>query len=215
TAATTRARAAGIAELTILVDAHEHYGYRFAGQPVRTETRGLACGDYAVTHRARVVAAVERKSLPDLVSSLTGGRLRYAMGELASLPRAAVVVEDRYSQVFALRHVRPAQIADGLAELQVRWPSIPLVFCENRKLAEEWTYRYLAAAYAWAEAEAPARLLIGAGDDGLATAPASPPPSTAELRAWARRAGIDVADRGRLRPEVYRAWEVAHLGDRP
>jgi hypothetical protein len=29
----------------------------------------------------RVVAAVERKSLSDLVSSLTGGRLRYALRE--------------------------------------------------------------------------------------------------------------------------------------
>ena len=72
---------------------------------------------------------------------MTSGRLRYALGELAALPRAAVVVEDRYSQVFTLDRVRPALVADGLAELQVRWPTIPIVFCETRKLAEEWTYR--------------------------------------------------------------------------
>jgi hypothetical protein len=59
--------------------------------------------------------------LPDLVFSLTSGRLRFALGELATLPRAAVVVEERYSQLFALDRVRPAVIADGLAELQVRW----------------------------------------------------------------------------------------------
>ena len=70
---------------------------------------------------------------------MTGGRLRYALGELAALPRAAVVVEDRYSRVFALDRVRPALVADGLAELQVRWPTVPIVFCETRKLAEEWT----------------------------------------------------------------------------
>jgi len=61
-----------------------------------------------------------------------------------------VVVEDRYSQLFRLEHVRPAVVADGLAELQIRWPSIPIVFCETRPLAEEWTYRYLAAALTWA-----------------------------------------------------------------
>ena len=74
-----------------------------------TVSRALPCGDYAVLggRRSRLVAAVERKSLPDLVSSLTSGRLRFALGELAALPRAAVVVEDRYSQVFALDRVRP------------------------------------------------------------------------------------------------------------
>jgi hypothetical protein len=41
---------------------------------------------------------------------------------LAALPRAALMVEDRYSQVFTLQRVRPAVVADGLAELQVRWP---------------------------------------------------------------------------------------------
>jgi len=162
------ARAAGIAELEIVVDAHERYAYHFAGQQVRIERQALSCGDYAVSVDGRLVASVERKSLPDLVSSLTSGRLRFALGELATLPRAAVVVEDRYSQVFALERVRPALVADGLAELQVRWPSIPIVFCDNRKLAEEWTYRYLAAAHAWASGEAPAveRMAIVEDDNG-------------------------------------------------
>ena len=57
---------------------------------------------------------VERKSLADLVSSLISGKLRYALGD---------VVEDRYSQVFKLDWVRPAAVADGLAELQIRWPT--------------------------------------------------------------------------------------------
>ncbi|HEY9376282.1 MAG TPA: hypothetical protein VIQ02_04205, partial [Jiangellaceae bacterium] len=35
------ARAAGLAELEIVVDAHERYGYRFAGQQVRTTRRVL------------------------------------------------------------------------------------------------------------------------------------------------------------------------------
>ena len=107
---------------------------------------------------------MERKSLPDLVSSLTSGRLRFALGELAALPRAAVVVEDRYSQVFAQDRVRPAVVADGLAELQVRWPTIPIVFCETRTLAEEWTYRYLAAAQPWADTEPDALARIDGAD---------------------------------------------------
>jgi len=163
-----------------------------------------------------VVAAVERKSLPDLVGSLTGGRLRYALGELAALPRAAVVVEDRYSRVFAVNRVRPAVVADGLAELQVRWPTVPIVFCETRKLAEEWTYRWLAAAVTWARTESAALARIAAvdgeqtgGDDADGVDP-QPEPSTADIRSWARVQGIVVPERGRLRPEIRDAWKAAH-----
>jgi hypothetical protein len=147
------ARAAGIAELEIIVDAHERYAYRFASQQVRTTGRALPCGDYGIVLDGALVAAVERKSLGDLVGSLTSGRLRYALGELAALPRAAVVVEDRYSQIFKQDRARPALVVDAIAECQIRWPNVPIVFCETRGLAEEWTYRYLAAAYAWATAE--------------------------------------------------------------
>ena len=213
------ARAAGIARLQILVDAHERYPYTFADQQVDTVRLALTCGDYAVRGPAgdELVAAVERKSLPDLVSSLTSGRLRFALAELAVVPRAAVVVEDRYSQVFVQDRVRPAVVADGLAELQVRYPTVPIVFCETRKLAQEWTYRYLAAGRAWADTE----VAVAARLTGTGTAPAGnvgsadpdPPltaPATAEVRAWARAQGLTVPDRGRLRPEIHRAWQDAH-----
>jgi hypothetical protein len=55
------------------------------------------------------------------------------------MPRAAIVVEDRRSAVFKLDRVRPSIVADGLAEAQVRFPTIPILFCETRPLAQEWT----------------------------------------------------------------------------
>jgi ERCC4-type nuclease len=204
---TPTARAAGISELTIVVDSHERYAYKFPGQQVVTVSRALPCGDYGLLVEDRLVASVERKSLADLVGSLTSGKLRFAMAELAALPRAAVVVEDRYSAVFKFERVRPSVIADGLAELQVRYPSVPIVFCETRQLSEEWTYRYLAAAHDWAGIEDAARKRITPQQiDTAATEP-----STAEVRAWARGAGLDVPDRGRLRPEVWAAWHNARV----
>ena len=152
---------------------------------------------------------MERKSLPDLVSSLTGGKLRYQVGEIAALPRAALVVEDRYSQLFKLDRVLPAVIADGLAELQIRWPNVPVVFCETRQLAEEWTYRFLGAAHAWASTEAAALQRISPTDPPVVAAAGmpAPAPSTAVVRARARGAGFRVPDRGRLRPEIWKGWE--------
>ena len=207
---TPTARAAGLADLEIVVDSHEQYPYRFANQQVRTVRRALPVGDYGVTVDGRLAAVVERKSLPDLVSSLTSGTLRYALGELAALPRAAVAVEDRYSAIFKLDRVRPALVADGIAELQVRWPSVPIVFCETRALAEDWTYRFLAAAHTWVAGERAAADRIGTDAPELEAAPAAPAPSTSEVRAWARANSIPVPDRGGLRPDVWDAWHAAH-----
>lgn len=194
-----------------MADTHEQYPYRFANQQATVLKRALPCGDYGVISGGRLIASVERKSLTDLVASLTGGKLRYALAELAALPRAAVVVEDRYSAIFKLDRLRPAMVADGLAELQVRWPNVPIIFCETRHLAEEWTYRFLAAAHIWAETETAAldRITPGAEETSLGDAPAAPEPATAEVRAWARANRISVPDRGKLRPEIWDAWRTA------
>ncbi len=208
---TPTARAAGIAALEIVVDTRERYAYRFAGQQVQTSKRALPCGDYGISVGGQLVAAVERKSLTDLVSSLINGKLRFALAELAALPRAAVVVEDRYSQVFRLERIRPSMVADGLAELQVRWPSVPIVFAETRQLAEEWTYRYLAAAQAWAddEAAAVARIKPTSEQETDLRGPSTGRPPTGVVRAWALSVGLEVTDRGRLRPEIWQAWQDA------
>lgn len=204
------ARAAGTGRFTVLVDSHERYPYRFASQQVDVERRPLPAGDYAVEVDGQVVASVERKSLTDLVSSLLSGRLRFALGELAALPRAAVVVEDRWSAVFKLTHQRPSVVADGIAELQVRWPSVPVVFAETRPLAEEWTYRWLAAAMLAHEHDrgGAERLERLAEAGGLPRRP-DPGPTTAEIRAWAVANGLPVSERGRLRPEIVEAYDAA------
>lgn len=202
-------RAAGIAELEILVDAHERYPYTFAGQQVRTIRRALPCGDYGVEVAGDLVASVERKSAIDLSSSLTSGKLRYAVAELASLPRAAVVVEERYSSVFKQDFVKASVLADGLAELQVRYPSVPVAFCDNRKLAEEWTYRFLAAAQTWVVTNTDPAAQNEEPAETLAAETPAPVPSAAELRAWAVLHGWPVSDRGRVSSEIRAAWAAA------
>lgn len=204
------ARASGVAELEITVDSHERYGYTFADRQVQVVRGGLAAGDYGLLRHGTLLATVERKSLADLVGTLTSGRLKYQLADLAAVPRAAVVVEDRYSGVFKLDRVRPAVVADGLAECQVAWPTVPIVFCETRKLAQEWTYRFLAAAFAAAEQELGGELAVASLATAKPLAPA--PPSPAEVRLWARAQGYRVSDRGRVPKELVEAYRVARGG---
>jgi hypothetical protein len=71
---------------------------------------------------------------------------------MTTIPRAAVVVEDRYSNLFKLDYAKPGFVAEMLAALTVRYPTVPIAFCETRPLAEDWTYRFLGAALAYAQA---------------------------------------------------------------
>lgn len=201
---TPTARASGLPDLEIVVDSRERYAYTFSDRQVTTTRARLDAGDYGLVRHGTVLASVERKSLADLVSSLTTGKLAYQLAELAGLPRAAVVVEDRYAAVFKLDRVRPAVVADGLAECQVRWPAVPIVFCDTRKLAQEWTYRFLAAVSVAADDERPADRVLA---DLAQPPPLAPrPPTPAEVRAWAVISGYDVSDRGRVPARLVAAY---------
>jgi hypothetical protein len=146
-------RASGLDEVVVLVDSRERHPYRFARQAAGTRRQALPAGDYGVEVSGELVAVVERKSLTDLAHSLVDGTLAYAKAELATLDRAAVVVEERYGALFKLEHVSPGFVADLLGAVQARYPQVPVVFCDSRSLAEEWTFRFLGAALALARAE--------------------------------------------------------------
>jgi hypothetical protein len=146
-------RASGAVELAVLVDTRERYPYRFSHKQAVTERRALPAGDYGVEANGEIVAVVERKTLADLAGRLVDGSLTYALAELATVERAALVVEDRYADVFKLAHVAPGFVADLLAAVQVRYSNVPIVFCDTRPLAEEWTFRFLGAALAFVQAD--------------------------------------------------------------
>ncbi|HYN34237.1 MAG TPA: histone-like nucleoid-structuring protein Lsr2 [Ilumatobacteraceae bacterium] len=221
------ARASGH-ELHVLVDTRERYAWKFADQQATTAKQAIPVGDYAVEAGGRVVAVVERKSVDDLVSTIVGGKFWMLLAELAAfaggegpsgggsgeVPReesgrvAAIVVEDRYSAIFKLRHVRPTSIATQLAEAAVRYPAVPIVFAESRQLAQEWTFRFFGAAVDHVlhdrVGEARAAELVHAGSVPHRA------PAPAEVRAWAVEQGLTVSDRGRIPIEVTRAYLAEH-----
>lgn len=140
--------------LEIVVDTREQYAWKFGQQQAETTRRALTVGDYAVELDGEVVGVVERKKLQELAGNVVDGSLLVTLGALATARRAAIVVEDRWADVFRLKFVAPAMVAEMLAAAQVRYPNVPIVFCETRPLAQEWTYRFLGAARRYAEEEA-------------------------------------------------------------
>jgi hypothetical protein len=194
----------------IVVDSHERYGCTFADKPVATTRQTLPCGDYGLMADGRLVAVVERKSLSDLTSGLLSGKFKYQLTELSALPRAAVVVEDRFSEIFTLTFARPAVVADGLAELQVGFPNVPIVFCQTRKLAQEYTYRYLAAAHTWFTDNDCAATVFESITEATPAADTRSGPNATELHDWARSVGLPASDRGRISREVLQALHHAH-----
>lgn len=141
-------RAAGLGHLVVEVDTRERYPYRFAGRPVQVVRTALPVGDYGVRGpHGELLAAVERKSLADLARAMVDGSLVFRMAELSALTVAGVVVEERYAALFKVDRVKPGWLPEVLARLQVRYPQVPVVFADSRKLAEEWTYRFLASAH--------------------------------------------------------------------
>ncbi len=82
----------------------------------------------------------------DLAGSLSNGSFVFELAKMTALFRAAVVVKDGYAKRPRHAHVPEGFLPDLLARVQVRYPEVPIVFCENRAMAEEWTFRWLGAA---------------------------------------------------------------------
>jgi len=139
--------------LRVAVDSGERYPWRFAGRGAVVERRRLPVGDYALVAGDEVTATVERKTPQDLATAATGGQLGLTLAELGQTRHGAIVVEGRLSDVIKeAERVRPGWLLNVIAALQVEHPRVAWMFAETRKLAEEWAYRWLAAA---ARADAP------------------------------------------------------------
>jgi hypothetical protein len=135
--------------VSVAVDTHERYPWRFPRTAARTERRELPVGDYGVFFGDQLMAAIERKSSVDLAAALTNGRLGFQLAELSRLPRAAIVVEGRLSDLVKLQKeqkVNAGWLLNVVAALQVEYPKVSWIFAENRSIAQDFAYRWLNAA---------------------------------------------------------------------
>lgn len=184
-------RAVGEQRLRVVVDSGERYPWRFPAAEV--ERRKLPAGDYALVHGEHVVAVVERKTFDNLLTDVGALQaLHQQLGDLASYPAAALVVEAQYADFLDPKRLAgrwPAShVARVLAEVAALHPTLPVIYAGNRRLANLWTQRFFEA---------------------VAAREAAPPPQLAldvERRydAYPRAAGVD---------ERIRRAVMAELGD--
>ena len=191
--------------LTLVVDVRERYGWRFAGLPVTLERRRLPVGDYGVFEGERLVAVVERKRLEEFAGAAVQGQLQLLMAELATMPRAAVVIEGRLSQLLKGDvRTRPGWLLNLVAALQAAYPNVPLLFAETGPLAADLAYRWLSASLRLARAQ-------GAGETVPDTLAASLGPAYGALPSAPEAAAGDAAAALREAP-LFAATQRVEVG---
>lgn len=92
--------------------------------------------------------------MENLAVALPDGPLVFQMQRLAESARLRSSSRDATPHCSSLSTSAGAWLADLLARLQVRYPEVPVIFADSRRSAEEWTYRFLAAALAESRSEA-------------------------------------------------------------
>jgi ERCC4-type nuclease len=135
--------AAPDAPLAVVVDTREQAPYAFERFPVEIVRAGLPTGDYSLAgHESR--AAVERKSLDDLVGCLTVGRDRFEreLERARSLACFCVVVETSMEDVARHRYTSrmdPHAVLQSILAFQVRY-CVPFVWAGSRRGGEYVTF---------------------------------------------------------------------------
>ena len=122
-------------EITILIDSREQRPWRFAKS--NTVNGALPYGDYSVVGLEHLIA-IERKSLPDLLGSLTQGRDRFEteLKRARSLHKFFIIVECRPEDLLVesfgdLSRAHPRSIWGTICVWSTRYH--PILFGGNRE----------------------------------------------------------------------------------
>lgn len=129
----------------IIIDTREQAPFLFS-EGVDTERATLDAGDYSVRGLTASVA-IERKSLDDLVGSITAGRERFlaCCSRMARLDFAAVVVEGSVEDVLAglyRSRTRPQSVLGTMLAIHADF-GVPTIWAGSRANASNITERIL------------------------------------------------------------------------
>ncbi len=139
----------GDTEMVVRIHSNEKYPWRFPGAV--TERGTISAGDYALIDGYEMLAVVERKTLDNLLADFgIMPVLHQRLAELAAHDNHALVIEAPYADLLSpkkIHHYNPSFCAKAIAELYALHPHLRIVFCANRKVANEWTRHFFAAVW--------------------------------------------------------------------
>jgi hypothetical protein len=163
-----KGKAIHVPKPTVIIDSQEHAGYRFerfSNWFAGTIHKRLPVGDYTILGMEEEVI-VERKTVPDLVSSIIQDRKDFIekCERLSKFKKKCLVVEGSLSDVktpYEDSQAHPNAVFGSLLAAQERW-GIPVYFLDDLLLAEEFVASMLSKyhAYRWLEDNGYERCLI-------------------------------------------------------
>ena len=110
------------------------------------ERGAISAGDYALMDGDEMLAVVERKTLDNLLADFgMMPVLHQRLAELAAQDNHSLVIEASYADFLSpkkVHHYTPGFCARAIAELYALHPHLRIVFCANRKVANEWTRHF-------------------------------------------------------------------------
>lgn len=134
-------------DFSVIVDTREQLPLEFKG--VATIRRGLKTGDYSIEgYETRV--AIERKSLSDLLGSITTNRERFnaCMERLVLFESKAILVEATPSELERghwIPKVSPNSVIGTLFKWKMR--GIPVIYAANHEKASHYALWFLRLFY--------------------------------------------------------------------
>lgn len=142
-------------EPTIIEDTREQNPWVFAND-VRVVRQALKAGDYSVLGYETELA-IERKSLDDLLSTLSWGRERFEteLEKLAKMRRACIIAEGSIDDVIigqARSRITAASLLGSIAAIHARY-GIPTIWAGSRSTAAAYALRWLTKSAAFIDAE--------------------------------------------------------------
>jgi hypothetical protein len=141
-------------DISIRIASDERYPWRFSEAHI--ERGSLPVGDYALMDSDNIVALVERKTFENILSDFgIMPVLHQRLAELTTYQHHALVIEALYADFLnpkKVHHYTTGFCARAIGELYVLHTRLNIVFCANRKIANEWTRHYFSAIWEHREA---------------------------------------------------------------
>lgn len=129
-------------DMIITIDTREQRPFCFEFENVSFKTRSatLDTGDYSALFFEHLIA-IERKSLQDLIQSMTKDRSRFVreMQRLKAYPVKAIIVEASWNQIKMKQYrsrTHPNSVIGSLTSWIANY-GIPVIMAENSRMAAE------------------------------------------------------------------------------